>query len=238
MQFNRNQKLALAALIGFAVIGFGLWGRANSSRLQAGSVLQAPAAHEEQPDGDMEITDLGRTGPAKVVVHVAGEVANPGVYTLPGNSRVIDAIKRAGGPTESADANALNLAALAKDGDKIIVPSRVQTQAQIPFIPQGSTSAPLPQTQTRASSPSLAPSSQPAAKSATGKLKTPGEGVVNINSADLTELQRLPGVGPSTAQKILDYRMQIGRFSLPDQLMDVKGIGPKKYEKMRPFVTL
>ena len=70
------------------------------------------------------------------------------------------------------------------------------------------------------------------------KLRNPGEGTVNINSADIAGLQRLPGVGPSTAQKIIDYRSQIRRFSSAEQLMDVKGIGPKKYEKMKPFVSL
>jgi competence protein ComEA len=71
-----------------------------------------------------------------------------------------------------------------------------------------------------------------------GKLKVPGEGVVNINRASSIELQRLPGVGPSTAAKILEYRNAHGSFRTVEELMEVKGIGEKKLAKMAPFVAL
>jgi competence protein ComEA len=74
--------------------------------------------------------------------------------------------------------------------------------------------------------------------SASAKFKNPGDGLVNINTADLTTLQKLPGVGPSTAQKFIEYRTQIGRFASVEQVQDIKGIGPKKYAKLRPFLSL
>jgi competence protein ComEA len=70
------------------------------------------------------------------------------------------------------------------------------------------------------------------------KFKNPGDGVVNINTAGPAELQKLPGVGPSTAQKFIEYRTQIGRFASVEQVQDIKGIGPKKYAKLRPFISL
>ncbi|GAB4468456.1 MAG: hypothetical protein OHK0029_40820 [Armatimonadaceae bacterium] len=70
------------------------------------------------------------------------------------------------------------------------------------------------------------------------KLRVPGEGFVNINTADADELQRLPGVGATIAGRILDYRQQIGKFADPSQLQDVKGIGPKTFAKMEPFVRV
>ena len=73
---------------------------------------------------------------------------------------------------------------------------------------------------------------------ASPKFKNPGDGIVNINTAGPEELQKLPGVGPSTAQKFIDYRTQIGRFASVDQVQDIKGIGPKKFAKLRPFITL
>jgi len=69
-------------------------------------------------------------------------------------------------------------------------------------------------------------------------LKSAGDGVVNINTAPLEELERLPGIGPSMAQRVIDYRTQIGSFSTVDQLRDVKGIGDKRLEKLRPFVVV
>jgi competence protein ComEA len=72
--------------------------------------------------------------------------------------------------------------------------------------------------------------------SSTGSAQN-GSSMVNINTASITELDRLPGVGPATAQKIIDYRNQIGRFSSIDQLLEVKGIGTKKLEQMRPYIT-
>ena len=73
--------------------------------------------------------------------------------------------------------------------------------------------------------------------SATGKLKNPGDGTVNINTADATELQRLPGVGPAMATRILAERAALGRFSKAGDLREVRGIGTKKYAKMAPFVV-
>lgn len=70
------------------------------------------------------------------------------------------------------------------------------------------------------------------------KLRTPGEGSVNINMAGIEELQKLPGVGPALAQRIIDHRQQIGRFNTPEQLKDVKGIGTKTYAKMQPFLRV
>lgn len=70
------------------------------------------------------------------------------------------------------------------------------------------------------------------------KFKTPGEGTIDLNTATPDDLQRLPGVGPSTAQRILEYRQEIGKFTDAKQLMDVKGIGEKKFAKMQPFVIV
>lgn len=150
-----------------------------------------------------------------MVVHVAGAVKRPGLYRLPPGSRNDDAVKMAGGPTEKADLDGVNLALVAEDGAQLLVPEKGVAPRATPG--QAETAAP---------------------RGSSGKLSRPGEGAVNINTASTEELQRLPGVGPSTAAKILAYRKEAGRFTAPDQLMEVSGIGEKKFAAMQPFVRV
>lgn len=241
MELNRNQQIAVFALAGIALISFGFRGCDHTGGIRE-DVIQIEQPQESDGAADPNTENIPEPGSrntavSTVLVHVAGEVKNPDVYSMPPNSRVIDAIRKAGGPTTSADMDALNLAAPLKDGEKISVPPKggvpitVSLPAPLFQSKPGITVQPAPV--------SLPQNGAPSGTSSTGgKLKNPGDGIVNINTADLAELQRLPGVGPSTAQKIIEFRVQIGRFSLPDQLMDVKGIGPKKYEKMKPFISL
>lgn len=145
-------------------------------------------------------------GPAgSVVVDIAGKVRRPGVTTLPAGSRVVDAIREAGGPRRGVDLSPLNLARVLVDGEQILVG----------VAPVGGVAA--------------SASSQPGA--ATGTL-------VNLNTAALTELDSLPGVGPVTAQKILDWRSTHGAFTAIDELLEVDGIGEKTLADLAPHLTL
>jgi len=229
VEFNRNQKLALLALIGLSFIGL--------SFAQLRDLIKSPSSEvviREPDESNLDVYSedsgslTGTKNPyaGKVVFQVAGCVKKPGVYQLPVGERVIKAISAAGGPKENADLQAINLAAKIEDGSRIYVPSVEETRAR-----------------TRQEATYLKPDNKSkfsgfASRNSADKLRIPGEGVVHINSASGEELQRLPGVGPATAGKILEYRGRIGRFTRPEQLMDVKGIGPKTFEKMRPFVAL
>lgn len=216
LDFTPNQRLALYVLIGLLVAGLS-YAHLSRSRIESGGgiVFREPAASQSSADG------------GKVICHVTGCVRRPGVFTLKAGQRVIDAINAAGGAGPGANLDALNLAQKVEDGSKIEVPE----MSAAPVSPAG-TGNPI-------YSPGRAlNSTSGGARSNTGKLTAPGQGVVHINSAGLEELQRLPGVGPATAQKILEYRRSFGGFRSPEQIMDVSGIGPKKYEKMRPFLAL
>jgi len=224
VEFKRNQKLALLVILGVAAIGLSISHIRNS--LNSGDVVLT----EPEKGGSTNVVATDSDSPysqskdRKVVFQVAGCVNTPGVYSLPYGSRIYEAIKAAGDAKPNADLQSLNLAAKIEDASKIVVPAVGETT-------NASTGMPVTQTagaglETRSSATSGK------------KFSRPGEGLVHINSAGISELQQLPGVGPSTAQKIIDYRSQKGLFKSPEQIMDVKGIGPKKYEKMRPFVTL
>jgi competence protein ComEA len=144
-----------------------------------------------------------------LLVDVAGAVRKPGVYGLVQGDRIQDAIEAAGGAKRSADLSALNLAQLVTDGQKIDV---IRRGASV-----------VPATASTAGAISASP--------------TPGA-PVSINSADEPTLETIPGVGPVTAQKIIDYRTQHGAFTSIEQLLDIDGIGDVTLENLRPYVSL
>lgn len=153
--------------------------------------------------------------PATVIVHVAGAVMRPGVYELPLGSRVADALASAGGALESAAPDAVNLARILADGERIHIPTVEEAAAGAGGAAVGAEAA-----------------------SGAGAVGGVGAGgVVNINTATASELEQLPGVGPATAQKIADDREKNGPFAVPEDLMRVPGIGPKKFEAMKDLVS-
>ena len=148
------------------------------------------------------------TAVEKLVVHVVGAVQRPGLYRFPEGSRVAEAVARAGGATKAADLALLNLAAPLTDGTQVVVPRRA---------PVGVTSR------------------GPASGAGSAAATPPGP--VSLNAATVEQLDALPGIGPSTAQKILDYRAEHGAFGSVDELDAVPGIGPARLEQLRELVV-
>ena len=165
---------------------------------------------------DVAAAPLEPVAPARsesLVVHVVGAVHRPGLYHLHEGQRVADAVTRAGGPTRRADLTALNLAAPLVDGTQVLVPARV------PVAAPGSPSAPGEASAVGAASGSTA------------------QAKVSLATATLEQFDALPGVGPVTAQKIIDYRTEHGPFRSVDDLDQVPGIGPTRVENLRDLVT-
>lgn len=163
-----------------------------------------------------------------IAVHVVGQVRSPGVVTLPAGSRVQDAVTKAGGALPSADLSDVNLARTLVDGEQIRVPKPGETVTPV--------SPPI------AAAPGAASGGSGGTGGAAGGA---GSGVsagasapVNINTADLTALDALPGVGPVLAQRIVDWRTSNGRFTSVDELGEVSGIGDKMLERLRPHVVV
>ena len=234
LDFSRNQKLALLALAGLGILGLSVsFARNNVSTEEI--VLQEPGGRVVASDSDsMPRSKYKEFSSGQVVFQVAGCVKSPGVYSLPTGKRVIDAIRAAGGAKHHADLDSINLAEKIKDSSRIYVPSVKETRAAAaprpaPFAATKSASAQVPVSRS---------SSSPRINLPGSARQTSSGAMVNINTAGVDELDELPGVGPATAQKIIDFRTSIGRFSSVDQLLDVKGIGPSKIEQMRPFVSL
>lgn len=169
--------------------------------------------------------------PARIYVDVAGEVRRPSLYALPPGSRVMQAIVAAGGATVGADLDAINLAQKLADGEKIFVPKR----STLPPASGVSSASSAPAAESSHPLTRVAKTSLP---SRSNKVTADSGQPIALNTATVEELQRLPTVGPAMAARILSYRAQSGGFGKIEDLMQVTGIGPKKFAKIAPCVKL
>ncbi len=173
----------------------------------------------------------------RVYVDVAGAVRRPSLYLLPPDSRIMQAVLAAGGPTEAADMDAVNLAQPVTDGEKVFVPQR--GTASVSPAALSPPSAAAASAKPPASLPPLSSAVKPAKTSGGSRSGKMGPGQqISLNTATPEQLEQIPGVGPSMAARIIAYRQQSGGFAKIEDLTLVTGIGPKKYAKIAPFVTL
>jgi competence protein ComEA len=149
-------------------------------------------------------------------IHVHGAVVSPGLYELPSGARVVDVVAAAGGFADGADQAGVNLARVLVDGEQLRVPVVGEPPDEAGAGAGGGAGG----------------AAGPVAGGA------PAGGAVDLNRADDTALQTLPGVGPATAGAILDWREQNGAFRSVDDLLGVPGIGEKTLERLRPLVTV
>lgn len=195
---------------------------------QGASASGAPPAPTAEGSAGPVVS--GQTAPAAVtppatadlVVHVIGAVTDPGVVQVPPGSRVQDAVDQAGGMLAQADPTRINLARAVLDGERIWVPVPgedppedvgAQVAGPVPGVGAGTTAN---------------------GAGAGGAPPAP----VDLNTADAALLDTLPGVGPVTAESILAWRSEHGRFSTVEELLEVSGIGERTLEELRPLVRV
>jgi competence protein ComEA len=205
--------LAVVAAVAAVAAAVGVWaGRPVAEPVPALPVVAAGAPASGAPPGSVPVPAPG----GRVVVNVAGKVRRPGLVTMPDGARVGEAVDAAGGALPAVDLTPLNLAARVVDGQQILVGVAAPPAAAAapgPAAPAGGSAAPA------GGSPS-----------AGGKL--------DLNAATLEQLDGLPGVGPVTAKKILDWRTQNGRFSAVEQLREIPGIGDARFGTLRDLVRV
>ncbi|HYI16745.1 MAG TPA: ComEA family DNA-binding protein [Thermomicrobiales bacterium] len=153
--------------------------------------------------------------PNIVRVYVGGEVAEPGLYSLPRGSRVAEAIEAAGGETAVGDIAGFGMAAVINDADQIIVPARRVFATPASILPVSGASG-----------------------VATAEPPVFGSSVINVNTAAATELEALPGVGPAIAARIIEYRELNGPFRSIHELEAVRGISERMVNEMRDLITV
>lgn len=153
-----------------------------------------------------------------IIVHVSGAVNKEGIVELKNNSRIIDAIDKAGGLKDEADITNINLAYIIEDGMKIHIPSKEEKESTI-IVESNIDSGTVEQSNEIKSNNNK-------------KLK------ININTATKTDLETLPGIGESTALKIIEYRKEKGKFKLIEDIKQVNGIGENKFNKIKELITV
>lgn len=205
--FSNQEKITLILLLIVIIIGGGIILYKNINSEDNFTINRASNISEDNPKIQIEIPS--------VIVHITGAVKNPGVYQLSSTDRIIDAVKIAGGETEEANLDLINLAALLKDGQKIIVPYQIYNETGeednrniYNNIEKGYSSS----------------------DSTSRKI--------NINIADTIILQTLPGIGLVLSERIIEYRNKNGLFGVIDDVKNVSGIAEKKYEGIKDLICV
>lgn len=165
----------------------------------------------EQIQEDNQEENITKKEEALIVVHIAGAVQKEGIVKLEEGARIIDAIEAAGGLKEEADLTNINLAYAISDGQKIYIPNINEENSNL--------------------------------ENGEGLVNTTGGNqeentLININTATVTELLELPGIGSSTAQKIVDYRKENGKFNTIEEIKNVSGIGDAKYNNIKDYICV
>lgn len=219
--------VAVLAILAIVLAGVGWW-RSRPQPVPLPNTLSAasstPASRTPAPSPASFVALAGPADsapipvaaapiPPSLAVHVVGRVAKPGIFSLPPGARVDDALKAAGGALPGTDLSVLNLARGLVDGE------------QIPVGVPGATAAPPIPAQVPA------PGKAPGAHAPAGTL-------VDLNAATAGQLEALPGIGPVMAASILEWRTRHGRFTSVDQLREIRGIGERRFEDLRPKVRV
>lgn len=231
---SRLAVLGLLVVLLLAALALGVrvaWARAGAQPHPVAAQAGGPLDQRTVPAGFSRATDApssGSTGaPAAadsptglpsaatvLLVHVVGQVRNPGVVRLGPGARVRDAIREAGGATRKADLTAVNLARPVADGEQVVLPRPGEQPTPLPGAP-------------------------PVDAAAGGSGATPDEGTpLDLNAATAEQLEELPGVGPVLSERIVEWRTEHGRFSNVDELLEVSGIGDKMLAEIRPQVRV
>lgn len=209
-------------VVACAVVIVGLMGRDSAAHIAIATQAPMPATdHQAQGafGAQADPTAPSASSPTDLVIHVSGAVHNPGLVTITAPARVNDAVMAAGGLTEDAQAEAVNLAEPIADGMHIHIPGVDETSAVQGTAIQGS-----------AVQSSSAQGDVQADEAQTA--------LININTATQRELEEIPGVGPVTAAAIMTWREENGSFTAVEQLLEVSGIGAKTLETMRSAITV
>lgn len=205
---NKKQKIIVVVLIIIMCIVIGYYIISKTEKYDYSDIEKISNIIEEDQEVDDNIIEN------KIVIHITGEVEEEGVIELEKGARISDAIEEAGGTTEEADLSNVNLAYSLSDGQKVKIPNINEKDEEIIVI------------------------EEKAGDNIIIEGNKSKEEKININKAAQTEIETLPGIGPSTALKIITYRNEHGKFKNIEDIKNVSGIGDSKFENIKEYICV
>lgn len=205
---NKKQKIIVVVLIIIMCIVIGYYIISKTEKYDYSDIEKISNIIEEDQEVDDNIIEN------KIVIHITGEVEEEGVIELEKGARISDAIEEAGGTTEEADLSNVNLAYSLSDGQKMKIPNINEKDEEIIVV------------------------EEKAGDNIIIEGNKSKEEKININKAAQTEIETLPGIGPSTALKIINYRNEHGKFKNIEDIKNVSGIGDSKFENIKEYICV
>ena len=211
---NKKQKIVLIIIVIFAlivIVSYYIYNESNVFLKQEDMLENISYSEDLKTESEKEKNTIK--------VHISGAVNNEGIVELEENSRLVDAIEKAGGLKADAYTDEINLAYILEDGEKI----HIRTKEEFEKSKQENLDEVNNNDETVENS---------------NVIKNNKKSKININTATQTELETLPGIGKTTALKIINYRKENGKFKNIESIKDVKGIGDSKYEKIKNLICI
>ena len=222
--FNKKQKIVLVILAIAVILGICYYVYAKDGDFSSMEELQVEESLQENSE---EAKETNKENEENIVVHISGAVEQEGIVELKVNSRVADAIEKAGGLKDDANTNDINLAYVLEDGMKIYIPNKQETEEKQTITKESGV------IEENTAQETTQKTSQTTVNKTNSNTKK-----VNITTALQTELETLPGIGPSIATKIITYRKENGGFKTIEDIKEVSGIGESKFNNIKDLITV
>ncbi len=231
-KLNKKQKMIIIAISIIAIVSIGYYVYGKSGTFAVDENLEISQDNRNDINDNNDDNDGDKKNKQMIKVHISGAVNNEGLIELEENSRVADAINKAGGVKENACMEEVNLAYLLEDGTKVKIPTKEEVQTQKNNnLESPSSSAEI-----------VKSNNVNFGKSSGSKISVSSNNKnnlkVNINTANQTELETLPGIGTATALKIINYRKENGKFKNVEDIKNVKGIGESKFNNIKELIII
>ena len=241
IEFLKQRKIVIiVGILVIILIGWKIYDSRSFEEVNSDEILASSSKDSSKGNTTGNGKEKNDEEEEMMAVHVTGEVKNPGVVKVKQGSRIEDIIEAAGGLTENADITDVNLAYVVEDGMKIRIPCNDDEELNKDSNGKAGNSEENGQKQNTKNEYITQDSGKGVilSEETTENISSTDNLVVNINTANETELEELPGIGPSLASRIVEHRNQNGNFKTIEDIKNVSGIGDSKFEKIKGLIKV